>query len=255
MFTTLLVNPLYNGFVGLLDVLPFLDAGIVIIIFTSLVSLVLYPTSRKALTTQVKMKQHESELKEIKEKYARNKEEQARRMLAFYREKGINPFAGLVVILIQLPVVIALYYVFFRAGLPAIDAGRLYDFIPVPTSVNMQFLGLVDISQKSVFLAALAGLAQFVQAWYSPALALAAQKKRKAGEKPSFEESFASSMRVQMRYVFPIIIFMISYQYTGVIALYLATRSTFTFAQELVMRRQMPSTGHPKTSVSPAEPT
>lgn len=238
MFNTLFVNPLYNGFVALLDVVPNADAGVGIILFTIIVSLVIYPLSKKSLATQAKTKQFEGELKELKTKYSHNKEEQARAMMAFYKEKGINPLSGLLLAIIQLPIIIALYYVFARSGLPHIDAVRLYDFVRAPEVVNMVFLGIVDISKKNLILAFIAALAQFIQGWYSPALAALPHKPLlDKNKKPSFEDSFAAGMRLQVRYFLPGIIFLISYQYSGVIALYFATRSLFMFVQELIMRK------------------
>lgn len=237
MFNTFFVNPLYNAFVALLDVIPHTDAGVGVVLFTIIVSLLLYPISKKALATQLHMKQYEVELRELKERFANNKEEQARRILSFYKEKGINPFASLFLILIQLPIIIALYFVFARSGLPIIDTARLYSFISAPAQVDMTFLGLVDIAHKSFLLAFVAALAQFIQGWYSPAFA-ETNKNKVQKNKPSFEESFAASMRFQTRYFLPGVIFLVSYQYSGVIALYFATRSLFMFFQELIMRKQ-----------------
>lgn len=238
MFSTFILNPLYNGFVAILDILPNGDAGIGVILFTILTSLVLFPISQKALKTQTKLKLHEKELKDLRDRYKNNKEEQARAMLSFYKEKGINPFSSILLVFIQLPIVIGLYFVFARAGLPEIDPARLYSFVPTPETVNIVFLGLVDISQKSLILALFAAVFQFIQGWYSPAFQTPpGEKKRNAGDKPSFEETFQAGMRMQARYFLPGIIFLVSYQ-SGVLALYFATRSLFMFAQELLMRQK-----------------
>jgi YidC/Oxa1 family membrane protein insertase len=234
-FNTFLVTPLYNGFIYLLNHLPFLDAGIVIIIFTVIVSFLLYPLSKKALATQARTKQFEGEIAQLKERYKNNKEEHARQLMAFYKEKGINPLSGIAILLIQIPIILALYQVFIATKFPIIDVVRLYSFVPVPETINMYFLGLIDISGKSLILALLAAVAQFVQGWFSPAMQAVTPKTK--SKEPSFEESFAASMRIQTRYVLPIIIFLISYQYSGVIALYLFTRSAFMFGQEMWMKR------------------
>lgn len=234
MFTTYLVNPLYNGFVALLDILPTPDAGVGVILFTIIVSAALYPLSKKALVTQVRMRMYEGEMAEVKEKYKNNKEEQARQLLAFYKQKGINPFSSIFLVILQIPIIIALYYVFLHAGLPEIDAARLYSFVPVPEAISMKLFGLFDIAGKNIILALLAGAAQFIQGWFSPTMAASTAPKKNTP--PSFEESLASSMRVQTRYFLPLIIILISYQYSGVIALYFMTRSLFMFGQELAMK-------------------
>ncbi|MBX4181450.1 YidC/Oxa1 family membrane protein insertase, partial [Candidatus Parcubacteria bacterium] len=85
-------NPLYNILILLFKVLPWADAGVIVILLTILVRLVLFPLSRKAVLTQIRMAEIGPELAAIKEKYKDKTEEQARRTLALYKEKKVNPF-------------------------------------------------------------------------------------------------------------------------------------------------------------------
>ena len=55
--------------------------------------------------------------------------------------------------------------------------------------------------------------------------------------KPNFQEDFARGMNIQMRYIFPVIAFFISWSISGAIALYWITSNLFTIAQELVIRK------------------
>lgn len=232
---------MYNGLVALIDVLPWADAGLAIIVLTLIIKLILFPLSKKSVQTQLAMKKYEPELNAIKDKYKDDKQEQARQQMKFYKEKGIRPFFGILLVLIQLPIIIALYRVFLSPGLPTIDASMLYSFVHVPAFVNINFLSLVDISHKSWQLALLAGISTFFQVRFSmpptpPRAPLA------PGAKPSFQEDFARSMSVQMRYIFPVIAFFISWSISGAIALYWITSNLFTIAQELVIRRQFKRT-------------
>ena len=107
-------DPLYNALMLLFKVLPWADAGIIVIILTILVRSAIFPLSRKAVLTQVKMAEIGPELEAIKEKYKDKAEEQARRTLALYKEKGVNPFSGILVIIIQIPIILALYQIFLH---------------------------------------------------------------------------------------------------------------------------------------------
>lgn len=235
LFHNFIFEPLYNGLIFLLSVTPLHDLGIAVIVFTCLVKLILFPLSKKSVQTQMMMKKIEPELKKIKEKYP-NKEEQARKTLEMYKQYEINPFSGFFLILIQIPIIFGLYYVFLKGGLPVPNPDLLYSFTPVipADSVNMHFLGLIDISGKSFVLALIAGVSQYFQAHLSlPPV------KKSNGEKRSFQEDLAHGMGMQMRYVLPVVVFFVAYSISGAIALYWATSNIFAIGQELFMRKRL----------------
>lgn len=231
LFNHLLVNPLYNVLVGLFAVIPFADAGIAIIIVTILVRLALFPLSKKAVRAQVEMQRIAPELERIKEDHKGNQEAQAKATLELYKKSGVNPFSGFLVLLIQLPVIFALYRIFLSTGFPNIDATRLYSFVHAPASVSAYFLG-ITLTEKSYLLAFLAAVTTFFQ------IKLAALPKVDDSKK-SFGNDLAKSMQSQMKYFFPIIVFFIAYKISGVIALYWLTTNLFTIGQEIVVRRKL----------------
>ena len=235
IFNTVFYQPLYNGLVFLFDLLPWFDAGIIVILFTFIVKLILFPLSKKSLTAQAEMKKLEPELKGIREKYKDNQQETARRTMELYREHKVNPFASILIIIIQIPIVFALYFIFLRAGLPDIKEELLYSFISPPVSVNILFLGLIDLSAKSILLGVLAGVSSFFQIRYS----LSGNKPKAKTDKPSFRDDLARSMNMQMKYVFPLIVAFIAYSISGAVALYWVTSNIFTLGQELVIRRKL----------------
>lgn len=238
LYHSLIFDPLYNGLIGLISIFPWMDAGVAVIIFTIFVKLILFPLSKKAIITQVRMKDLQPELNKIKELYKDNKQEQGLKTMALYREKGMNPFSSIFLLLIQLPILYALYAVFVQSGLPAINEGLLYSFVSVPT-INMQFFGLLDISKASVFLSLIAAASQFLQLHYSLALVPA---KNPTNKKPSAQpdmSDIAQNMTRQMKYIFPVMVFFISYKISAVIALYWAVSSLFTLGQELYVRHRL----------------
>ena len=238
-FHTIIFEPLYNGLVFLIHITPFADVGIAVIIFTCIVKLLLFPLSKKAVKTQMAMKAIEPETEKIKNQFKNNREELARQTMALYKKHQVNPFSSFAVILIQIPIILGLYYVFFKGGLPTINTDWLYSFVAAPDKVNMLFLGLLDISKKSIFLALLAGVSQFFQA----KLAMPPIKPR--GAEPDFKADLARSMGLQMRYIFPVVVVFIAYSISGAIALYWTTSNIFAIGQELIIRRQL-KTGQQK---------
>jgi membrane protein insertase Oxa1/YidC/SpoIIIJ len=136
-----------------------------------------------------------------------------------------------VVVLIQLPVLFALYFVF--KGLSTLDPSILYSFVHLPTTVGMSFFG-VNLSQKSIVFAALAAIAQFFQIKLSvpPPAPLA------EGTTPSFKDDFARSFSSQMKYMLPIIVFGVSYSISAAVALYWTTSNAFSIGHELYVKRK-----------------
>lgn len=235
LFNTTLYQPLYNALIELIQIVPWADVGIAVIVLTVVVKLVLFPLSIKAVRTQVKMKTIQGPLKEIQEKYKNDRETLGRKMLELYRENKINPFSGFLLILIQIPVILALYFVFLRADLPSINTDLLYSFISIPEMINVHFLGLFDITQNhNVILALLAAGTQFFQA----KLAFPKPESVPEGEK-SFKDDLAKSMSVQIRYVMPVIIFFISYSLLAAISIYWTISNLFAIGQEIYVRNNI----------------
>lgn len=231
MYHEYIYRPLYNGLIYLFDLLPWIDAGMAVILFTIIVKLALYPLSKKAIITQARMKEIQPELEELQKKHKDDKQAQSLAIFDLYKKKQVNPFSSILLIIIQLPILIALYSIFVRSGLPEIK-DILYPFVSKPV-VDMHFIGIFDIAERSVVLSFLAAAAQYFQIKYS--LGKAPEKK----ENPTFQDDFARSMSTQMKYVFPVMIFFISYTASGVIGIYFMISSLFTLAQEIYVKYQL----------------
>jgi len=175
----------------------------------------------------------ESELTLLKEKYKNNKEEHARKTMTLYKENGVNPFSSVLLILIQLPIILGLYWVFARGGLPIINPDVLYSFTPIPDIFNMRFFWVEDIASRSVVLALMAGITQY----YQIKLTLPPMKKR--GKTPNLKEDLAHSFHLQMRYVMPLVVIGVAYVISAAIALYWTTSNLFAIGQEFYVRRKI----------------
>jgi YidC/Oxa1 family membrane protein insertase len=214
-----------------MDTLPFFDAGVIIIIFTIIIKFILLPLSIKSTKAQLQMKNSEKDLKVIKEKYKDNKEEQNKKIIEYYKDNDINPFAGFFIILVQLPILIGLYRVFLKSGLPVINTQILYSFVGVPENVNMVFLNLVNIADKSLTLALLAG----ITAYFQISLANSTQAPQSEG---GVQNEIARAMSMQMKYFFPVLIGFIAYSISSAVALYLITSNIFAIFQEYYIKKK-----------------
>lgn len=230
---TVFYVPLYNILALILNI-SWIDAGLAAVILTILVKLVLYPLSKKATVTQIKMKEKEGELLSIKEKY-KDKQEQALKTMEFYRTNQINPFSSILTILIQIPIIFSLYYIFFKSGLPNMDASLLYSFVKVPKDVSMIFLGFIDVSQKSIVLAILAAATSFWQMHISSM----SSKNQISSKNSNKAEDFSKIMAKQMKYTMPIVVFLVSWKISAIVALYWFVSNLAGVAQDLYLRRQV----------------
>lgn len=241
MYNEIIFRPLYNGLVGIMDVIPGIDVGIAVIIFTIVVKFILFPLSKASLLTQVRMKAIEPEANKIKAQYATDRQTQALKIMALYKEKGIKPFSGVLLLIIQLPILLALISVFYKI-IPTINPEYLYSFISVPV-VKTHFLGLIDLTQKSLVLSLITGIAQYFQLHYS----LATQKP--AANTPvgnDFASQLAGSMGKQMKVLLPLLAFASTYwiipsqfpQAASIIAIYWTVSTLFTLGQELYIRKK-----------------
>ena len=111
----------------------------------------------------------------------------------------MHPFSGIGLILIQIPVLLGLYWVFTNGGLPKIDESQLYSFVHTPATVQILFVGIFDMSAKhNVVLAVLAGVSQAVYTRLSMGPA-----GQKTATEASFSNEMARSFDIQARYVLP----------------------------------------------------
>jgi YidC/Oxa1 family membrane protein insertase len=114
IWNTFLVHPIMHGleFVAtpLLGIVPAGVAGaLAIIIFTIFLRLVLVPLSLVQIRSQRAQMSIQPEMKEIQRKFKGDREGLARAQMALYKEKGINPAAGCLPLLIQMPILFGMY--------------------------------------------------------------------------------------------------------------------------------------------------
>ncbi len=109
MFTTLIVQPIFNLLVFIYAIIPGHNFGLAIILFTVLVRLLMWPLVKKQLHHTKVIRKLQPEIKKIKKATKGDRQKESLLIMELYKERGINPFASLGPLLIQLPIFIGLY--------------------------------------------------------------------------------------------------------------------------------------------------
>lgn len=236
LFHAVVYDPLYNGLIFLVGFIPTHDVGIAVVALTVIVRVILVPLSRRAIETQAAMRKIAPEVEEIKEKHKDSREEQSKAIFALYRQRGVHPFAGIGLLLLQLPILISLYWIFALGGLPEIRPELLYSFVEQPPAVSMEFLGFLNMAGHSLVLGLLAAATQF--AYTRLSMGPREPRKQEPSKTPSFSAELARSFDLQARYVLPATFVVLSYFIPNAAMLYLVTSNLFMIGQELAMGRR-----------------
>lgn len=230
----ILFRPLFNLLVFLYNTVSFSNIGIAIIVLTIIIKLAFLSLNKKAIVSQKALQDLQPKIKEIQAKYKDNKEEQAKAMMSFYKENKVSPVSGCLPLLIQLPILIALYQVFLKGFDPA-RLSALYPFVSNPGAINPMFFSLLDLSLPSKILAILAGLAQFWQA------RMMAPKKPLPGAPKASDEYISQAMSKQMMYFLPVFTIFICWKLPAGLALYWVVTTLFTIIQQYAIMRPVRS--------------
>lgn len=235
MFETFLIKPLYNGFIYLIGVMPGGDVGLAIVAMTLITRIIFYPAFAASIRTQMAMQAAQGEIDEINTKYKDDSQARARLIMALYKEKRIRPFAGLVAILVQIPVFLALYFALFREGLPNVAANLLYGFVHIPETVSIGFFGLVNLMQPhNIALSVLVGLLQYAAAHFTMA-----RTHTEVSSLPKEKQMAHHMQRNMMLYFLPAVMAVVSYTLPAAVGLYFATGNVISLGQEWLIRRQL----------------
>lgn len=252
IFNTLLIIPILNILMGIYK--AFLSVGLpgafgfALITLTVIIRLILQPLTAKSMKSAQKMSQLKPKLDKLNEQYKNDKMRLQQEQLKLYQEAGINPAAGCLPILLQMPIMIALYNLFF-AILNAKDLTQVVDsvnkvvYFPILkiTSIDPTFLGLNLIHKPSdwqkygILLLAvpvITGVLQYYQTkLMTPGVPSAPKKEGNEGEKKK-EDDMATSMQKQMGIMMPLMIGFFAYQFPLGLSLYWNTYTVFGIIQQ-----------------------
>lgn len=235
MFTTYIVQPIYNAFVFLIGIVPHGDVGLAIILLTVFMRIILYPVFTSSIRTQMGMQAMQAELDEVTKKLKNKPEELTEARIGLLKKYKVNPLAGIGTLIIQLVVLIALYIAMFREGFPIIEENLLYSFVHVPAVVDTHFFGLMDLlTPHHLFLAALVGITQY--------LTIRLTLLRTNASQANLAPEKAAAMRMQnamMLYFMPLLLAGFGYFFPAAVGLYFVTGNVLSLGQEWLIRREL----------------
>ncbi|MBI2454073.1 MAG: membrane protein insertase YidC [Parcubacteria group bacterium] len=233
IFHEFLYRPLFNLLVFLYNIIPGQDIGWAIIATTLAIKLVFWPMTKKAIKSQRALQEIQPQLKALQEKYKDNKEEQAKQLMNFYKENKVNPFSGCLPLIVQLPILIALYQVFLK-GFDPKNLSILYSFVANPGAIDPVFLGFLNLALPNKVMAVLAGLSQFWQA------KMITPKNKLPAAPKSSDEFMAQAISKQTLYFLPVLTVIISWKLPAGLALYWLVTTLFTVIQQYAIIRSAP---------------
>lgn len=263
-FTTFIVQPIFNVFVFIYALLPGHNFGLAIIIFTIVIRLLMWPLVKKQLHQVKLMRKVQPELKKIKKAAAGDKRKEQMMMLELYKERGINPFAQIGVLLLQIPILLGLYL-----GLQKIlkDSDQIVSFA-YPflqdfswmkqlaeniTLFDTSLFGVVDLTRAALgsngvywpafFIVTASAVVQFYQSKQLTPNDKDARNLRtilreaKTGKQADQAEVNAAMGR-SMRYLLPALVFVFTIQLPAALSLYWLVSGLVAFIQQSYVLRE-----------------
>ena len=161
MFTLLVVQPIFNLLVVIYALIPGHNFGLAIVLFTVLVRMAMWPLVKKQLHHAKAMRALQPAVKLIKQKAKGDRKKESRMVMELYKERQINPFSSIGILLVQLPILLVLYYGFKRI---VDDPKNIIDF-SYPWVANLDWMqtlaqnitqfdatlfGVIDLTRKAV---------------------------------------------------------------------------------------------------------
>jgi len=241
LFNLIFTFPILNGLVSLYHL--FGDFALSIIVLTLIIKLVLFPLTLKQLKSMKATQALQPQMQEIRKKYAKDQQGQAVAMQALYKEYGVNPVAGCLPLLIQLPVLYGLFYALRTAlgtnttTLTAVQKlaalnNILYPFVHrfnTYPNISLSWFAFINHAwtiplgspDPTHILPILAAAATFIQ--------LRMSQVRTSPGAPS--DPSTQSMKM-MQYIMPVFILFIGWSYPAGLALYWTTSTVFQAIQQ-----------------------
>ncbi|MFA5087010.1 MAG: YidC/Oxa1 family membrane protein insertase [Candidatus Paceibacterota bacterium] len=217
-FDAILYTPMLNILIWLYGLIG--NFGVAIIILTLLIKVVLHPLNKKSIESQKAMAEIQPKMQEIQNKYKDNKEKQATELVNLYKQEKFNPFAGIILLFLQIPILIALFYVVSNGMDLSKIGSMLYPFVQLPQAiypylVNLNGFELLDLSKPNIYLAVITAAAQFWQ--IKTATPPAPVKTTKSNDNVA---DISNMMQKQMVFFVPLLTFIVLFRLPAALGLY-----------------------------------
>jgi YidC/Oxa1 family membrane protein insertase len=229
LYQQIFYRPIVNLMIFFYNTIAYHDLGIAIILVTLVIRLILYPFFHTGAKQQMLLQRIQPKIKSLQEKHKDDRDAQAKALMALYKEHGVNPFSGFLLLIIQIPILITFYYA-IRSGIGTTQLTGLYSFVHAPANINLLFLGFINLAKPNFILIIAAALGQFLQA------RLAIYRNPAAGGGPP---SQAQKIAQQMAFIAPIMTLVIFYNFPAALGLYWFVSSIFSAIQQYFVNQHL----------------
>lgn len=234
VFRTFITKPFLNFLVFVASLTPGYNLGVAIIVLTLVVKLLLFWPTQRALESQKKMQMLQPKLEALKKQYPDDPKKQQEETMKLWKEHGINPFGACLPTLIQLPILIGLFYVIRDGSHLEVSKHLMYSFYQHLTwSFGTQFLWWDLLKPDWMVFPALLFVLQFIQM----KMAFAIQKRKSAKEGTQAPQSQDMQQKI-MLYMFPIMIAVFAVQFPAAVSLYWGVSTLFAIGQQAIVNRE-----------------
>jgi len=251
IFDSIVLSPLATILVAAYQGLSFFDIpyalGFSIIILTIIVRFFLYPLVSSQLKSSKKMQMLTPHLSRVKERHKGDHKKLQQETMKLYKEHGINPLAGCLPVLVQMPIILGLYTLLQRIvsndaaqSIKEVNKLVFVKSLELTTAWDLSFFGLPLGENPSQLLAKIGILALFVP--IATGLFQLIMSKMLVSPKPTGtkelqkqaekKEDFASAFQTQSLYIFPVMIGFFSYTFPIGLSLYWNTFTIFGIIQQ-----------------------
>jgi len=264
MFTTLLVQPIFNILVIILAILPGHNFGVALIVFTILIRMLMWPLVKKQLHHTKAMRALQPELKRIKKEAKGDRAKEQALTMELYKERQINPFSSFGLILLQLPIFLALYSGINRiVNDPNQVVSFAYPFVQkLPgvqelaadiSQLDETLLGVVDLTRAAlsngviywpamiiVILSAIAQYYQSRQLMPKPTEKKSLRKilKDASEGKQADAEDMQAAVSSKTMMLIPFLILIVTIRIPSALSLYFLVSSLVAIVQQTIVLRQ-----------------
>lgn len=239
IFRTFITRPLYNALIFVASWVPGHNLGVAVLILTILIKLLLLIPNQHALEGQKKLQQLQPRMDEIKKKYPGDATRVQEETMKLWKEMKINPLQSCLPTLLQLPILIGLFYVIRDGGHVAISRHLAYSFYSdLPALFFTTTLFGVDLLKPEVYvMPALLVVLQFIQ------MKMMMSKKKPKDEivvKPVGKKSWIPELDQQtvMMYILPFMIGYFAFQFPAAVSIYWAASTLFGIVQQWFVLRK-----------------
>lgn len=255
-FRAFISKPLLNGLVLLAAILPGHSLGFAIILLTITIKVLLYFPSQHALKSQKKLQTIQPKIEDIKRRHAGNQQRITEETMKLWKEEQINPMQSCLPTLLQIPILLGLFFIIRDSGTLELARHLLYSpFQELSWTFSTRFLGILDLTQvpfqgitwsfsvntvRTLLLGApvpiLTAILQFLQMKLAFTQAKAKKSVIDVGTQPFLER--LANPQTMMLYMLPLMIVFISGTLPAAVSLYWIASTVFSIGQQILVNRK-----------------